>query len=448
VTETEITRRSFLGAAASAAAFTIVPAHVLGGPRHKPPSEKLNIAGIGVGGMGAGNMASLESENIVALCDVDPNYAGRTFQKYPGAKVYSDYRELLDKQKDIDAVMIATPDHTHAVIAMAAIKAGKHVYLQKPLTHDIYEARALVKAAREAKVITQMGIQGHSGDGIRLLCEWIADGAIGEVREVDVWCNDSYYPWGHAGWSPKGPERPADAPAPPAGMNWDLWIGPAPLRPYHPSYHPQAWRAWWDFGSGWMADRGAHQFDPVFWALKLGAPTWVEATSLGQTDQTHSIAAVVTYQFPARGNLPPVKVSWYEGMRAPRPEELEPGRMMGDSDGGVLFKGSKGKIICGVYGNSPRMIPESRMQEYKRPEKTIPRVEGSHELDWVRACKEGRPAGANFDYSGPLTEMCLLGVIAKRMDARIEWDAENMKITNMPDANQHLRREYRAGWSL
>ncbi len=448
MSKSTISRRTFLGGAASAAAFTIVPAHVLGGARGQAPSEKLNIAGIGVGGMGHVNLNNLATENIVALCDVDPNYAAKSFNKFPEARVWTDYREMLEKQKDIDAVLIATPDHTHAVIAMAAMNAGKHVYLQKPLSHDIYEARALAKGAREANVITQMGIQGHSDEGVRLICEWIADGAIGEVREVDVWCNDSYYPWGHAGWSPAKPERPTDTPPPPAGMDWDLWIGPAPLRPYHRSYHPMSWRAWWDFGSGWMADRGAHQIDPAFWALKLGLPTSVEATSLGQTDETHAIAAIVTFQFPARENLPPVKLTWYEGLRAPRPEELEQGRRMGDSEGGALFKGTKGKIMCGTYGNSPRLIPESRMQEYQRPEKTIPRVADNHEQEWVRACKEGRPAGANFDYSAPLTEICLLGVIARRMDARIEWDAANMAVSNLPEANKYVRREYRAGWSL
>jgi predicted dehydrogenase len=443
-----ISRRAFLGSAASAAAFTIIPGGVLGGVRRQGPSEKLNIAGIGVGGMGHVNLGNLATENIVALCDVDPKYAAKSFNKFPEARIWTDYREMLEKQKDIDAVLIATPDHTHAVIAMAAIRAGKHIYLQKPLTHDIYEARALARAAREANVITQMGIQGHSEEGVRLICEWIADGAIGEVREVEVWCNDSYYPWGHAGWSPKSPDRPKDSPPPPAGMNWDLWIGPAPLRAYHPAYHPMAWRAWWDFGSGWMADRGAHQIDPAFWALKLGLPTSVEATSLGQTDETHAIAAIVTFQFPARDDLPPVKLTWYEGLRAPRPVELAQGRMMGDSDGGALFKGTKGKIICGTYGNSPRLIPESAMQAYQRPEKTILRVADGHEQDWVRACKEGRPAGANFEYSAVLTEICLLGVIAKRMEARIEWDAAKMEVSNLPEANKYVRRDYREGWNL
>jgi len=443
-----ITRRGFLGRAASAAAITIVPAHVLGGPRHRPPSEKLNIAGIGVGGMGAGNLAAMESENIVALCDVDHAFAAKTFQKYPQARVWRDYREMLDKQKDIDAVLIATPDHTHAVIALAALQAGKHVYCQKPLTHDIYESRRLAEAAAEAKVATQMGIQGHSGEGTRLIYEWIQDGAIGEVREVEAWCNISYYPWGHAFYSAPIGTRPTDTPAVPDTLDWDLWIGPAPLRPYHPAYHPTVWRCWQDFGSSMMCDRGTHTFDPIVWALQLGAPTSVEASSLGSTDEVHAIAGIVTYQFPARGELPPVKLTWYEGLRAPRPEELEAGRIMGESEGGALFRGSKGMLMCGIYGNSPRLIPESRMREYQRPAPTLARVPDSHEMDWVRACKGGPPAGASFEYGALLTEICLLGNIAKRVDGRIEWDAQAMKITNSPDANRYVRSEYRAGWSL
>ncbi|MCX5654782.1 MAG: Gfo/Idh/MocA family oxidoreductase [Planctomycetota bacterium] len=443
-----LTRRNFLGAtAAVAAAFTIVPRAVLGGPRNIPPSEKMNVAGIGVGGMGAGNLRNLESENIVALCDVDHGYAAKTFKRYAGVKTYKDYREMLEKQRDIDAVLMATPDHTHAVIAMAAMKAGKHVYCQKPLTHDVYEARMLAQAAKEAKVATQMGIQGHSGEGARLINEWVTAGLIGEVREVDAWCSLSYYPWGHAGWSSKYSARPADTPPVPPTLDWDLWIGPASMRPYHPAYHPAVWRCWWDFGCGMMGDRGAHTFDPVVWALKLGAPTSVEATSCGNTMEVHPLSAIVTFRFPARGDLPPVKLTWYEGTRPPRPDDLEQNRKMPD-EGGALIKGSKGTILFGVYGDSPRIIPESKMKELKLPEKTIPRVNGSHEMDWVRACKSGQPAGADFAYSGPLTETCLLGNVAKRIDGRIEWDAANLRVTNSPEANQVVRTEYRKGWNL
>jgi len=237
-------RRRFLARSAALGAVTIVPSHVLGGAGHAAPSGKLNIAGIGVGGMGASNLRQLEGENIVALCDVDPQYAASTFQRYPQAKVYSDFREMLETQKDIDAVMIATPDHTHAVISMEAMRRGKHVYCQKPLTHNVYEARMLARAAKKYGVTTQMGNQGHSMEGIRLICEWIWDGAIGDVREVDAWCSLSYYPFGHAGWSSKWSRRPEDEPPVPEGLDWDLWLGPAPHRPYHPAYHPAVWRCW------------------------------------------------------------------------------------------------------------------------------------------------------------------------------------------------------------
>ena len=444
----QVNRRQFLGTAAAAAAYLIVPRHVVADSGEDAPSAKLNIAGIGIGGMGANNLVNLESQNIVALCDVDLNYAAKTIAKYPSAKVWTDYREMLEKQKDIDAVLIATPDHTHAVIAMAAIKAGKHVYCQKPLCHNPYEARMLTHAAAESKVATQMGIQGHSSEGFRLICEWIWAGAIGEVREVDAWCSLSYYPWVHAYWSSKwGAARPTDTPAMPDKLNWDLWLGPAPERPYHPAYHPAVWRCWWDFGNGMMGDRGAHSLDSVVSALKLGAPASVEATSCGLKPDTHPVSAIVTFQFPARVGLPPVKLTWYEGMRPPRPPQLEDSQDM-PNEGGVIFKGSKGALMCGVYGDSPRLIPETAVQAFKRPPKTLPRVKGSHEMDWVNAAKAGRQPGAHFGYSGPLTETCLLGNIAKRMDARIEWDAANLKITNLLDANKYVRADYRQGWTL
>ncbi len=442
-----LTRRGFLELAASVASVSAVSQGAPATPRRLAASERLNIAGVGIGGMGGGNLRAMETENIVALCDVDPTYAAETIKRYPNAKLYSDYREMLAKQGDIDAVLIATPDHTHALITMAAMRAGKHVYTQKPLCHDVYEARQLAAAAKECGVTTQMGIQGHSGEGARLICEWIWAGAIGAVAEVDAWCSLSYYPWGHAGWSSKWGARPTDTPAVPAGIDWDLWLGPAPQRPYHPAYHPAVWRCWWDFGCGMMGDRGAHTLDSVYWALKLTQPTSVEATSCGLNPDTHPLSAIVTYRFPARGSLPPVKLTWYEGTRPPRPEELEDGRRLPD-EGGVVFKGSTGKIVCGVYGDSPRLIPESRMKDYRRPEKTIPRVQGTHEQDWIRACKAGEKAGADFSYAAPLTEICLLGNIAKRVDARIEWDAAKLQVTNLAEANQYVRREYRNGWTL
>ncbi|HRZ54042.1 MAG TPA: Gfo/Idh/MocA family oxidoreductase [Candidatus Paceibacterota bacterium] len=437
-----MTRRRFLGSTATVTAFTMLSRQGLGGA-----NDKLNIAGIGVGGMGAANLQALESQNIVALCDVDPDYAAATLKRYPQARVWTDYREMLAKQKDIEAVVIATPDHTHAVISAASMRAGKHVYCQKPLTHDVYEARQLARLARETGVATQMGNQGHSVEGIRSVCEWIWDGAIGEIRTVDAWCDLSYYPWGHAGWSSKWGTRPKETPPVPPKLDWDLWLGPAPERPYHPAYHPAVWRCWWDFGCGMMGDRGAHTLDAVVWALKLGPPASIEATSCGLNPDTHPLSAIVTYRFPARGSQPPLRLTWYEGTRPPRPDDMDDA-LEWPPEGGALFNGTKGKLVCGVYGQEPRLLPQSLHQEYQRPAKTLPRVSGSHEMDWVRACKTGQPAGSEFAYSGPLTETCLLGNIAKRVDARIEWDAANLEVTNLAEANRYVRTEYRAGWSL
>lgn len=443
-----MSRRRFLSAAGSAAMIGIVPMHGIGRTRRLPPSDKLNIAGIGIGGMGGANLRNLEDENIVALCDVDPVYASKTIERYPNAKLYKDFRIMLEKQKDIDAVVIGTPDHTHAVISMAAIQAGKHVYCQKPLTHDIYEARMLAKAARASKVTTVMGIQGHSGEGIRTICEWIWDGAIGMIREVDAWCSLSYYPWGHAYWSSKWDDRPKDTPAVPEHLDWDLWIGPAPYRPYHPAYHPMVWRCWWDFGCGMMGDRGVHTLDSVFKALKLGYASNVHASTLGGNEETHPLAATVTYGFPARENLPPLKLTWYEGLEPPWPVELEADRRFPE-EGGVLFKGEKGTIMCGVYGESPRIIPEAAMQAYTRPQKTLPRVQGTHEQDWAQHCKEGTQPGANFEYSGPLTELALLGNVAKRFSGKLlEWDGPNMRISNLVEANDWVKRPYQDGWAI
>ncbi|MCP4377952.1 MAG: Gfo/Idh/MocA family oxidoreductase [bacterium] len=448
MSNSEITRRGLLGAVAGAAALTIVPNSVISAPSRIAPSDKLNIAGIGVGGMGSGNLRSVASQNIVALCDVDHRYAARTFKAFPKAKQYKDFRVMLEKQKDIDAVMIATPDHTHAVISMAAIKSGKHVFCQKPLTHDVYEARMLAIAAKKAGVITAMGIQGNSGEGHRLIKEWINDGAIGEVKSVDAWCSLSYYPPGHASWSSKLLRRPKNKPPVPNGLDWDLWIGPAPMRPYHSTYHPGTWRSWWDFGSGMMGDRGAHTLDAAYDALELGAPTSVSATSMGLNPDTHPLAGIMTFKFPARGKLPPVTVTWYDGQRPPRPMELEDGRTMGEREGGIVFDGSKGKLMAGIYGGNPMLIPETARRAYKRPAKTLPRVKGSHEMNWVGCCKSGKLPGAHFGYSGPLTEMTVLGNVARRMDTRIEWDAKNMKVTNLPKANQYVKKTYRKGWSL
>jgi predicted dehydrogenase len=448
-----ISRREFVGGAAAAAmAFTIVPRHVLGGAGNTPPSEKLNIAGVGVGGQGAVDLSQMESENIVALCDVDDNYAAETFNKYPNAKKYRDFRRMLEKQKDIDAVVVATPDHTHALVAMAAIESGKHVYVEKPLTYSIYESRKVTEAARRAKVATQMGNQGHATEDIRNICEWIADGAIGPVREVHVWTT-------HAVW-PQGIEKPKETPPVPEGLDWDRWIGPAPYRPYHPAYHPMLWRGWWDFGTGGLGDMACHNLDAPYWALNLGYPTSVEASASiyvpevtwdkPVNTESYPRASIVRYEFPARGDMPPVKLTWYDGgLTPPRPAELEKGRQMGNMFGGVIFIGDKGKIMGGGHGGvGARIIPESKMKEYKRPPKTIARSVG-HYVEWLNAIKTGQAAGSNFDYAGPFTEVVLLGNVALRMmHEKLDYDGPNMKVTNIPEANKYIHREYRKGWEL
>jgi predicted dehydrogenase len=436
---TGLSRRGFISGAA--AAFTIVPRHVLGGAGNTAPSEKLNIAGIGVGGRGAGDIGEVSSENIVALCDVDWRNAAGTFKKYPKAGQYRDFRKMLDKEdKNIDAVVVATPDHTHAVATMMAIKMGKHVYCEKPLAHDIFEVRKVTEAAREAKVATQLGNQGQASEGTRLVCEFIWDDAIGPVREVHSWCNRPI--------SPRGIDRPKDTPPVPEGLSWDLWLGTAQERPYHPCYLPFSWRGWWDFGTGVLGDIGCHQFAPIFRALKLECPTSVEACSSGVNSETAPLASIVRYEFPARGDMPPVKLTWYDGgLMPPRPAELEDGRRYGGADSN-LYVGDKGKML------GHRLIPEARMKEYKKPPTTLPRSPGHHK-EWLLACKGGPPAGSNFELSGPMAEVVLLGNIAVRMGQqlyekglKLYYDGPNMRITNMPEANKYIRREYRKGWTL
>ena len=454
--ELNVSRRGFIKGASAAAAFTIVPRHVLGRGM-QAPSDTLNIATVGVGGMGKSNTERCNTDNIVALCDVDQNYSAPVYEKYPNAKIYVDYRVMLEKQKDIDAVIIATPDHTHAVVALAAMQLGKHVYVQKPLSHSVYEARLLTEAARKYNVVTQMGNQGHSGEGTRLICEWIWGGAIGDVREVHAWTNRPVWPQGVE------VDRPAETPPVPEGLNWDLWLGPAQDRPYHSTYIPQSWRAWWDFGTGSLGDLGCHVLDPAFWALNLKYPEAVEgniSTYWGgfweytePKNEQYPRSTIVRFKFPARENMSPVKLTWWDGgLMPPRPEELKEGRQMGDEDGGLLFIGDKGSLMTGCYGKGPRLIPETKMSEFERPTASIDRIpEGisGHEQDWVRACKGGKPASSNFDYSGPLSEMVLMGNLAVRYPGRrLLWDGPNMKVTNDEEANAYVNPPYREGWSL
>ena len=407
-------------------------------PERTAQSHKLNVACIGVGGKGGGDVNGVAGENIVALCDVDDKQAAKTFKKYPKVKKYNDYRRMFEEMdKQIDAVTVSTPDHTHFPAAMMAISMGKHVFVQKPMAHTIWEARQLTEAARRQKVATQMGIQGHAGEGARLIREWIQAGAIGPVHEVHYWTNRPTWP--------QGIDRPADTPPAPATLDWNLWLGTAPERPYNPCYAPKKWRGWWDFGCGALGDIGCHAMDAAFWALDLGHPISVEAETSELHKETAPKWSIVTYQFPARGKMPPVKVVWYDGKRKPpRPPELEEGRELNKAIGGQLIYGEKGTLMADVYGKSPRLIPESKMREFlpNRPPQTIPRSPG-HMTEWIEACKGGKTAGANFDYSGPLTEMVLLGNLAVRASKKIEWDAANMKAPNAPEAEQYIRLEHR-----
>ncbi len=445
-----INRRRFLRhALVAGATFTIVSRHVLGGSRQIAPNEKLNIAVIGAGGRGGEDLVELGSENIVALCDADWERAAKTFEQFPKATRHRDFRAMLQKEKDIDAVVVATPDHTHAVASMAAIKLGKHVYCEKPLTRTVYEARAVAKAARDAKVATQMGNQGMAFEGNRLINEWLQDGAIGPVREVHVWSDRPTHKGKLPLWWPQGVERPTDTPAVPSTLDWDLWLGPAPWRPYHPAYVPFKWRGWWDFGTGGLGDMGIHNLAPVFSALKLGAPESVHASSTPVFKETVPLAATVHYQFPARGEMPPVKVHWYDGgILPPRPDELEEDRDLNPEDG-IIFVGDTGKMLVeGWGGERPRLIPESRNKAYQRPPKTLPRSVG-HQKEWIAACKTGSPTRSNFDFAGPLTEAVLLGSVCIRLGGeKLLWDAVNLKVTNVPEANQYLHYQYRDGWTL
>lgn len=436
-----LTRRKFIGtAAATIAGITIVPSNAVAGLGHKSPNDRLNIAGIGVGGYGYVNLRNMETENIVALCDVDWDFAGNTFKRWPMAKQYKDFRVMLEEQKDIDAVVIATPDHTHALAAMTAIRQGKHTFVQQPLSHSIYESRILAETAQRYGVATQMGNQGNSGEGIRKICEWIWAGVIGEVTHVDTWTTKPNWPQNNF-----APERSRRVPR---DLDWELFVGPAPFREYNPVYHPFTWRSWWDFGSGALGDMGTHILDPVFKALMLAHPHSVEASSSGFNTDSLPNSEFIRFEFPRRDNLPKVAmpevtVHWYDGgWMPPRPDELKDGEMMGDEDGGCIFHGTRGKIMCGTYAINPTLLPASEMEHFQEPEKSIRRIfnpfEGGHEQDWVRACKEPKKnrleTSSDFKYAGPLNETIMLGVLAVRLQSlnrKLMWDGPNMQFTNI-----------------
>jgi len=455
---TSLTRRQFLAtstkavSAVAAANVLMQPGNAAGALRRLSPNEKLNLAFIGVAGRGGDNIGEItgaEDVNVIALCDVDERRLDNVGTKFPAAKRYRDYRKLLESEKSIDAVVVSTPDHNHAPATLMALKLGRHVYCEKPLTRTVKEARAVTLAAREAKVATQMGNQGMAFEGNRLINEWLADGAIGPVREVHVWSDRPTHRGRLPFWWPQGIERPGDTPPVPEALDWDLWLGPAPMRPYHPAYVPFKWRGWWDFGSGGLGDMGIHNLAPVFSALKLGAPTSLHARSTPVFPETVPLTSVVHFEFPAREEMPPVKLHWYDGgMLPPRPEELGDDRELNREDG-IIFVGEKGKILVeGWGGESPRLIPESRNKDYQRPPQTLPRSVGHHK-EWLLACRTGSPTRSNFEFAGPLTEAVLLGMVCVRNGGdTLHWDSANLKVTNDTDANRFLHYEYRPGWSL
>ena len=440
-----MSRRTFIFGTAIMAAGCATARPKVTGPRKIAANEKINIAGVGVGGKGESDIAGAwdgGNNNVVALCDVDWNRAAKSITTFPNATKYKDFREMLDKEhKNIDAITVSTPDHMHAPIAVAAMQLGKHVYVQKPLTHNIFEARRLTELARKYKVATQMGNQGHSGEGIRRLCEWVQSGVIGDITEAHIWTDRPIWP--------QGLNRPVGSDPIPADFPWDLWLGVAPERPFKDkSYHPFVWRGWWDFGCGALGDMACHIMDPAYTTLKLRYPTSVEAiVNEGMTSEQCPNKSTIVYQFAARGKMPPVKVVWYDGKLLPkRPPEIPANEKLGDGENGTLFVGTKGYMSCGCYGGSPSLNPQELMKDFKKPEKTIPNSAG-HYKEWLNACKGIMPEKGNFcgnfDYAGPFTEMVHLGNVAIRAGKKIEYDSVKGEITNVPEANQYLKRTYR-----
>lgn len=437
-----LTRRGFFHQAACAStAFLLAAPRVLGREKNSSPSDKLDLAIVGAGGRGGDTIGEFAKENIVALCDVDDKRAEKSYNRFDKVPHYRDFRVLLDKHPAIDAVVVSTPDHTHAVIALAAIQRNKHVYVEKPLAHNIHDVRRLMQAANEQGVQTQLGNQGHSYDDIRLVREWIQDGALGTVREVHCWYTQPYG---------DGTSRPSDTPPVPDTLDWDLWLGPAAVRPYHPAYVPAKWRSWAAFGTGVLGDWVCHILDPAYWALDLTAPTKILARNEGRaySPERFPLISTIQYDFPARGNGPPVKVIWTYGQFPDIPQLKEVQLDDWNRKAGAILIGEKGCLVHGSHGGSnPRILPASRNREYQRPPETIPRVPGGHPQDWIRACKDGQPAGSNFNYGGPLTEVALLGVIATVFnDETLEWDSTNARFTNHEKANGYLQEACREGW--
>ncbi|MGB2643702.1 MAG: Gfo/Idh/MocA family oxidoreductase [Candidatus Acidiferrum sp.] len=504
-----VTRREFLGkTAATAAAFSIVPRHVLGGNGYVPPSDKVNIAFIGVGAQGLRVMLGfLKQPDVqgVAVCDVNksganyPQWEDHEFTKsvqallgvdsgwewlspnepiqlshtlrvtsgvagrepcqkivngyygtqqrsgtYNGCAAYVDFRELLEKQKDVDAVVVCTTDNLHAAASIAAMKKGKHVFCQKPLTHTIYEARRMAEVAKETGVATQIAVGNQASEATRLLCEWVWAGVIGPVREVYNWSSRPFWP--------QGIERPKEVQPVPDGLDWDLWLGPAPEREFNQAYLPFVWRGWSDFGCGALGDMGSYSYDTIFRVLKLEAPDTVEASSSDRYTETYPLASICRYNFPARGSMPPVKFNWYDGgLKPARPDELDENRSLTDLDEegeGLMFVGDSGKILCGFNGANPHLIPKAKMDAFQPPPKTLPRSPGN-EREWLNACKGDKTKpGANFEFTGMVTETLHLGNVASMTGERLHWDRATMRATNTTSADKWVKPERRKGWEI
>ncbi len=434
------TRRQFMGrSAATAFAFNFFPSRVFGA------NERICVAGIGVGGKGRGeiNDSARAGAEIVALCDVDDSRAGETYRKFPKAKLYKDFRIMLEKQKDIDAVTVSTPDHTHAVAAVMAMKMGKHCYCQKPLTHSVHEARVMTQVARANGVVTQMGNQAHAGEPIRRAVELVQAGIIGDVTEAHMWTNRPIWP--------QGVHRPSGEHKVPNTLDWDLFLGPAPWRPYHPDYAPFKWRGYWDFGTGALGDMACHIMDMAYWSLELGAPDSVEAEQEGMTDESPPTSSIVTYQFPKRGKKPPVKFVWYDGKKNGQQHYPPPDVINGEdiSKYGAVLVGSKGNLYFN-RGNTNWLIKANGvMANTTEIPKTIPRVK-NEDQEWLDAIRDGKPDQplSNFSRSGPFSEVVLLGNVAIRTGKKILWDAQNLRASNAPEADAFIKRTYREGWSL
>ena len=447
------------------AAFSLVPRHVLGGPRFVAPSEKVNVAVIGCGGQGRTNtraLFQLADVQIIAVADPQERFSLEAFyyrgeggrkpvkaeiekhyrEKTPNYSVaeFEDFRVMLEKEKSIDAILCATPDHHHANVCVTAMRLGKHAYCEKPLTHNIWEARLVARVAKETGLATQLGNQGHSGEGIRQTVEWIRDGVIGDIREVYAWTAASR-------WNKKNITGRPPGEAVPPGVNWDLWIGPREPRPYSPDYTPVTWRDYWDFGTAPIGDFFCHNFDPACWALDLRNPVSVEASAAGGVDpEIAPPGSIYTYHFGPRGTMPAVKFVWSDGsLMPPRPEAMEPDDQLGANGNGILFVGDKGLLTCPGWAGDPRLLPGSRMDTYQRPPKTLPRSKGHHR-DWIDACKGGPAASANFEYGAALTEVGHIGIAALRSGKKLYWDSAAMKFTNDPGADRFIKESYRAGW--